>query len=49
MILYATPLTYERLHIKPSETLHYALEQLYPQYDYINSVKNLEILRKKQN
>lgn len=42
MILYATPLTYERLHIKPSETLHYATEEYYPQYDYINSVKTLE-------
>lgn len=42
MIIYATKLAYDRLHIKPSETLHYAADHLYPQLDYINSVKQKE-------
>ena len=42
MIYYATKLAYDRLHIKPSESLHYAADHIYPQLDYINSLKQSE-------
>lgn len=42
MIIYLTRLTYDRLHIQPSEQLHYEIDHIYPQFDFINSIKLYE-------
>lgn len=42
MIFYLTRLTYDRLHVQNYELLHYEMDDIYPQYDFISSQKRYE-------